>query len=429
MKFTQTALLSSTMVLLATANKLGLRSLAEEDEEPDKTVDVNMSMLIDNLTFKQPLDGLCLAITTFAPSNIGLDADEDEDDAEEVVPDLPTELEDFMWIPGKQASDGLKVLAEEGICDDLYAELKQKRSNVIIPTDVVVTPIITPMEEEQNEMISERAMVNFTIPVELTKLNRPPLLLLSMVSRLANTNDGFVGFQRLPLLLSNKANVVTINDMIVPAWDSGTELNTQLCVDMPMSTVSATVECEGVESSNGNPQPGEGKVHIHRGIHLQTGRGQENKPTDVPSPTDAPVQNVATTNDDSNKPSPTGTKPSESPTTRNLVDATTTSNKDSKTTPTTNSDDSNKPSPTGTKPSPTGKDATTTTTNSDDSNKPSPTGTKPSPTTDSPTRNLVDEPTEKKPEVGGRLGAFDYAFHNPIANVVVASFWTEQSSN
>ena len=81
-----------------------------------------------------------------------------------------------------------------------------------------------------------------------------------MVSRLANTNDGFVGFQRLPLLLSNKANVHTTNGMIAPAWDAGTELNTQLCVDMPMSTVSAAVECEGVESSNGNPQPGEGKV-------------------------------------------------------------------------------------------------------------------------------------------------------------------------
>ena len=81
-----------------------------------------------------------------------------------------------------------------------------------------------------------------------------------MVSRLANTNDGFAGFQRLPLLLSRDENVHTTNGMIVPAYDAGTELNTQLCANMPISTVNEAVECDGVESSNGNPQPGEGKV-------------------------------------------------------------------------------------------------------------------------------------------------------------------------
>ena len=47
--------------------------------------------------------------------------------------------------------------------------------------------------------------------------------------------------------------------MWLPAYDAGTEANTARCSDM------AAPACpEG--SANANPQPGEGRVHVHRGM-------------------------------------------------------------------------------------------------------------------------------------------------------------------
>ncbi|CAN0255318.1 unnamed protein product [Laminaria digitata] len=45
-----------------------------------------------------------------------------------------------------------------------------------------------------------------------------------------------------------------------PAFDAGTESNNELCSHMPGPACSAT-------SGNAQDAPGEGFIHVHRGIH------------------------------------------------------------------------------------------------------------------------------------------------------------------
>jgi hypothetical protein len=65
-----------------------------------------------------------------------------------------------------------------------------------------------------------------------------------------NTNDCFVGFSAVKLK----------NGFVLwgPGYDAGTEWNDELCDSIPGPA------CGGINNNNGG---GEGRIHIHRGVH------------------------------------------------------------------------------------------------------------------------------------------------------------------
>jgi len=76
--------------------------------------------------------------------------------------------------------------------------------------------------------------------------------LISLASMMLPTNDGFIGLDSVQVPKSGSATYYS------PGYDAGTELNDELCANIPGPTCGA---------GNGAPGQGEGYVHIHRGIH------------------------------------------------------------------------------------------------------------------------------------------------------------------
>ena len=116
-------------------------------------------MLVDNLSFMQPFDGLCLAV-----SSLNLEPQGEGDD------DNDMDVEGIMWINGRPATEGLQTLAETGDCETLLSEMKERTPGIMIPKNVTITPM------PEDGMITDKAMVNFTVPIKLTDSGRPPLL-------------------------------------------------------------------------------------------------------------------------------------------------------------------------------------------------------------------------------------------------------------
>ena len=77
---------------------------------------------------------------------------------------------------------------------------------------------------------------------------------LSLASMVLPSNDGFIGLDGVSLPWF-KNQVVAYTS---PAYDAGSEANDELCVSIPGP------HCEGAGYS---PTAGEGKVHVHSGIH------------------------------------------------------------------------------------------------------------------------------------------------------------------
>eukprot|EP00904_Undaria_pinnatifida_P007277 jgi/Undpi1/367/HiC_scaffold_1.g00363.m1 len=92
-----------------------------------------------------------------------------------------------------------------------------------------------------------------TITLEVDEVNCANETLLTMVTMLVNTNDAFTGIDSMPLLV-NESSTVFPN-----AFDAGTEINTELCVNIPGPA------CDDA-TGNDVAEPGEGFIHQHRGF-------------------------------------------------------------------------------------------------------------------------------------------------------------------
>ena len=76
---------------------------------------------------------------------------------------------------------------------------------------------------------------------------------VSVATMLVNTNDAFAGLEGMAIPRAYNSASRT-----VPAFDAGTEINDELCANIPGPACGGS----GTDASGG-----EGFVHIHRGIH------------------------------------------------------------------------------------------------------------------------------------------------------------------
>ncbi|CAM9345179.1 unnamed protein product [Chrysoparadoxa australica] len=95
------------------------------------------------------------------------------------------------------------------------------------------------------------ATVELTVPMASTEGCDCATAVLSVVGMLANTNDAFVGMNSAPQPMYGNST------FRAPAYDAGSEENTQVCEDIPGPACG-----DGENNAVGN---GEGFVHIHRG--------------------------------------------------------------------------------------------------------------------------------------------------------------------
>lgn len=148
-----------------------------------------------------------------------------------------------VFTPGTQASPQLAVLAEEGATDLLAALLRSTPNSV---GEVVTGP--PPLEGLQTPATTR----SYDISAD------SPFSVLSLVAMLIPTNDGFVGGSNIPLPRGFDPVVV---DLL--AYDSGTEINDELCASIPGPSFS---ECGG-PGGGARVGRGEGAVTVHNGMH------------------------------------------------------------------------------------------------------------------------------------------------------------------
>lgn len=134
---------------------------------------------------------------------------------------------------GGSVNEAFWLMAEDGIAADLAAELEAD-SRIL---DVAVAP-------------------EFLMPghsVTLTVEARPPFLRLSAVGMLVSTNDAFFGLDGLPLVGP------WLQRINVPAYDAGTEANSEDCAFVPGPP------CHSAEARD--TAGAEGFISIHPGLH------------------------------------------------------------------------------------------------------------------------------------------------------------------
>ncbi len=137
---------------------------------------------------------------------------------------------------GHPATSGLRTLAEEGNGAPLKAAVDASG----VATQTVIG----------NSLLDPGKSITFTIQGD------PRRDRLSVASMLIPTNDAFVALNAIALP-SHTTSVMAI------AYDSGTEVNDELCASIPGPFFA---ECAG-PGGGALVGGGEGFVHVHRGMH------------------------------------------------------------------------------------------------------------------------------------------------------------------
>ena len=140
---------------------------------------------------------------------------------------------------GQPASNELATLAEEGNTDPLRG-LLSAMSEV---GDVVISGGLT--NPGASKVVTVRTRGDFDH--------------ISVAAMLVPTNDGFFAVNGVEGPEGSHTLV-----LYSPAYDSGTEVNDELCTSLPMGP--PFTECGG-PADGGAPGGGEGYVHIHAGVH------------------------------------------------------------------------------------------------------------------------------------------------------------------
>jgi hypothetical protein len=139
---------------------------------------------------------------------------------------------------GEPASDGLRVLAEEGNGGPLKAVLDTVPQ---VSSTVAGNSLLDP-----GKSISFRVRAN------------PWRERLSVAGMLIPTNDAFMAIDTVPF-----PTTAAGSSHFALAYDSGTEVNDELCSSIPGPNFA---ECGG-NGGGARVGGGEGFVHIHRGMH------------------------------------------------------------------------------------------------------------------------------------------------------------------
>jgi hypothetical protein len=148
-------------------------------------------------------------------------------------PVVATHAPDFnVFIAGQPASKGVWMIAEDGVVDDLKAEL-----NASGALEGLVAGM-NPIKPGTSRTYNLRAKSAYSA--------------LSIVTMLVTTNDGFTGLSSAPL----PANDATY---FVPAWDAGTEMNSESCAHIPGPPCGS----HSVRVTDG----AEGAIQLHKGIN------------------------------------------------------------------------------------------------------------------------------------------------------------------
>jgi hypothetical protein len=148
-----------------------------------------------------------------------------------------------IFAPGTQASPQLTVLAEEGATDMLATLLRSTPATV---GEVVTGP--PPLEGLQTPATTRSYDIS----------GGGTFSVLSLAAMLIPTNDAFVGGSNIALPSGFDPVVV---DLL--AYDSGTEINDELCASIPGPSFS---ECGG-PGGGARAGRGEGAVTVHNGMH------------------------------------------------------------------------------------------------------------------------------------------------------------------
>ncbi len=137
-----------------------------------------------------------------------------------------------MFKLGEEASEGLKLLAEDGVTADLVNEMA---NHPAVQATATGSGVILPGQ-------STEILVNSAKPGYI-----------SIATMLARTNDAFAAgrFLRAP---SKKGHKVAYH---LAVYDSGSEINSESCADIPAPPC---------DSHNVGPE-GEGFVHSHPGVY------------------------------------------------------------------------------------------------------------------------------------------------------------------
>ena len=136
---------------------------------------------------------------------------------------------------GTPASDDLRALAESGNVAPMTTSLKGESGVVDV----------------QNS--GDLLMPGKSVTVIVSAAHGAKFI--SVGSMMLPTNDGFIGVNSAEVSKRGSATFFS------PGYDSGSELNDELCANIPGPT------CGGAGPSAGDDPVTEGYVHVHRGIH------------------------------------------------------------------------------------------------------------------------------------------------------------------
>ncbi len=140
---------------------------------------------------------------------------------------------------GKPASPGLQIVAEEG--------------NVVPLTDALLAmPGVL-------DVTNSGALLNPGASVKITVKTRGAFNHVSVAAMLIPTNDAFFAVNGARIPRGHQTKVLTS-----VAYDSGSELNDELCADIPGPFF---IECGGPGGGAAPTGGEEGYVHVHAGIH------------------------------------------------------------------------------------------------------------------------------------------------------------------
>jgi hypothetical protein len=133
---------------------------------------------------------------------------------------------------GSPASEDLSMVAESGNSAPLTATLKKNKQVVDV--------------QNSGGLLLPGASVSVIVSA------KRGAKLISIASMMLPTNDGFIALDSVQVPKSGSATYYS------PGYDAGTELNDELCANIPGPI------CGG---AGGSPGVDEDYVHIHRGIH------------------------------------------------------------------------------------------------------------------------------------------------------------------
>ena len=143
---------------------------------------------------------------------------------------------------GESATDDLRALAEGGDVAPMTGRLEGN-------SDVVEVKNSAELLSDSHGLLMPGESVTVIVSAERGAKY------ISVGSMMLPTNDGFIGLNSAKV--SKRDGAVYMS----PGYDSGSEVNDELCLNIPGPT------CGGDGFSDGVDPEHEGYVHIHRGMH------------------------------------------------------------------------------------------------------------------------------------------------------------------